>query len=78
MGSASSAVDDVRRAATDATARTVSRVGAAADDWTRPVQHAMEDPEARDKLLLGAAGVAVIAALGIAYQRRLSETAEAE
>jgi len=49
-----------------------------AEDWARPVQQTIEDPEARDKLLLGAAGIAVIAALGIAYQRKLSEPAEAE
>ena len=56
-------------------AQTISRVGAAADEWASPVQRTMENPEARDKLLLGAAGVAVIAALGIACQRRLREPA---
>ena len=56
-------------------AQTISRVGAAADEWATQVQHTMEDPETRDKFLLGAAGVAVVAALGIAYQRRLKETA---
>lgn len=59
-------------------AQTLSRVGAAADEWAIPVQRTMEDPEARDKFLLGAAGVAVIAALGIACQRRLRELAEAD
>jgi hypothetical protein len=57
-------------------AHTISRVGAAADEWASPLQRTMEDPEARDKLLLGAAGVAVIAALGIACQRRLRESAD--
>jgi hypothetical protein len=36
------------------------------------------DPESRDKLLLGVAGLAVAAALGIACQKRLSEDASPE
>jgi hypothetical protein len=36
-------------------------------------QSSMDDAEARDKVLLGAAGLAVVAALGIACQRRLAE-----
>jgi hypothetical protein len=67
MVSASATVDEMRRTAADAAQRTVARAGAVA-----------EDPEARDKLLLGAAGFAVIAALGIACQRRLNEPAQAE
>ena len=35
----------------------------------------LRDPESRDKLLLGVAGLAVAAALGIACQKRLSEDA---
>jgi hypothetical protein len=61
----------------DATQRKLARVGATVEDWTRPVQQAIDDPQARDKLLLGAAGMAVIAALGIACQRRLSEPTDA-
>lgn len=38
------------------------------------VQDAVHDTELRDKLLLGAAGVAVTAAVGIAVQRRMKET----
>ena len=34
-------------------------------------------PAARDQLLLGAAGLAVVAALGIACQRRFTEQTEA-
>jgi hypothetical protein len=67
MVSASATVDEMRRTTAGAAERTVARAGAMA-----------EDPEARDKLLLGAAGFAVIAALGIACQRRLNEPAEAE
>lgn len=37
------------------------------------VEHAISDAEARDQLLLGAAGLAVITAVGIAWQRRVSE-----
>jgi hypothetical protein len=36
------------------------------------------DPEIRDKVLLGAAGLAVAMALGIAFQRRVAEDAAAE
>lgn len=67
MVNASATVDEMRRTAGDFAQRTVARTGAVA-----------EDPEARDKLLLGAAGFAVIAALGIACQRRLNETVEAD
>jgi len=42
------------------------------------IQNAMPDRESRDTLLLGAAGLAVIAALGIACQRSLSESTHAE
>jgi hypothetical protein len=38
-----------------------------------PVQDAMNDTAARDKLLLSAAGLAVVTALGLACQRRLAE-----
>jgi hypothetical protein len=45
----------------------------AAGQASSSVQAALSDQETRDKLLLGAAGLAVAAALGIAAQRRLSE-----
>jgi seryl-tRNA synthetase len=47
--------NDARRSAGDMSSRAISVVG---------------DTETRDALLLGAAGLAVAAALGIAYQRR--------
>jgi hypothetical protein len=50
-----------------------SRVAATTDEWRRPIQETAFSQEARDKFLLGAAGVAVVAALSIACQRRLSE-----
>jgi hypothetical protein len=37
------------------------------------VRHAIAEPESRDALLLGLAGLAMAAALGIAYQRRSAE-----
>jgi hypothetical protein len=43
----------------------------------QPIQAAVSNAEARDKLLLAAAGLAVFAALGIA-SRRISEHAEAD
>ena len=56
--------------------RAVSGVAAINDEWIRPIQETAGTQDARDKLLLGAAGVAVVAALGIASQRRLSEPAD--
>jgi hypothetical protein len=75
---AAATIEDMRRSAVDATQRTMTHAGAVAEDWTRPVQQTIDDPQARDKLLLGAAGVAVIVALGIACQRRLSGPVDAE
>jgi uncharacterized protein YjbJ (UPF0337 family) len=51
----------------------ISAAGEVGGDWARSAQDAASDPQARDKVLLGAAGVAVVAALSIAFQRRLSE-----
>ena len=58
------------------------RTAAAVDDASRSMQampstvsNAVADLDTRDLLLLGAAGLAVAAALGIAYQRRGSESA---
>jgi hypothetical protein len=50
----------------------------AMDGLWGPVQQSMNDPAARDRLLLGAAGVAVVAALGIACQRRVAEHSQAD
>jgi hypothetical protein len=54
----------------------VSRARTAVDQRWELTQGALGDMEARDKLLLGTAGLAVIAALGIACQRRMTEHAE--
>lgn len=77
-GSASDTLDEMRRSAADTAARAASRASTMADEWSRPLQEAVSDQEARDKFLLGAASVAVVAALSIACQRRLSEAAEVD
>jgi hypothetical protein len=74
---ASSKFEDIRRAAADEAIQVTSLVGAVADEYSRPLQQTLTNQESRDNLLLGAAGVAVVAALGIACQRRLKEHAEA-
>jgi hypothetical protein len=51
----------------------MSRAGNTMDDLWASTQSSMNDAEARDKVLLGAAGLAVVAALGITCQRRLAE-----
>jgi hypothetical protein len=62
---ASQTVDDGWRSA----AAVSERVGEIAQRGTRDAHSALNDPDKRDNLLLGLAGVAVVAALGIAYQR---------
>lgn len=68
----------MHRAASSTMADAVSHAGAAAKEWSRPLQETVSDQESRDRLLLGAAGVAVIAAVGMAYQRRLTESSHAD
>jgi hypothetical protein len=48
------------------------------DAFSRTVQAGAHDQGTRDSFLLGAASVAVIAALGIACQKRISESAQTE
>ena len=48
----------------------------AAQRATAQLGHALNNGNLRDQLLLGAAGVAVAAALGLAYQRRMSDQFE--
>jgi hypothetical protein len=66
-------LDDARKA----TGETVSQIGARASELTQRASEAMRDaapdPGTRDKLLLGAATLAVTAAVGMAYQRRAQE-----
>ena len=65
--------DQLREFRSSSSPTSVSDIVAATRDLGRPVQQAINDPETRDKLLLGTAGAAIVAALGIALQRRFSE-----
>jgi hypothetical protein len=47
-------------------------------DWDSPFPESVSARETRDTVLLGAAGIAVVTALGLAYQRRMREDAEVE
>jgi hypothetical protein len=77
-GNASPTLEDMRGKSMTAAERVASRATATADEWMRSIQETADSQVARDKFLLGAAGVAVAAALGIACQRRLSEPADAD
>jgi hypothetical protein len=68
----------VYRSASDQLEAATSRAGDMGEEYFRPLQQAVNDQESRDSLLLGAAGVAVVAALGIAWQRRLNAAGETE
>src|SRR4051794_32207214 len=59
MGETSAAIQDARRSVSNAAARLTSGASSTRREWVRPVQTAINDAEPRDKLLLGAAGVAV-------------------
>ena len=61
--------------ARDATTHIPDKVVNTAQRATRQFGRAMADEGMRDQLLLGAAGVAIAAALGIAYQRRTHDEA---
>jgi hypothetical protein len=63
--------DDARQSAAELTARARMTAGHASSS----VQQALNDQDLRDKVLIGVAGLAVAAALGIAYQRRQNEEA---
>jgi hypothetical protein len=76
-GNATAALEEMRHSSMEAAERAASRATAISDEWLGTVQEAAGNQESRDNFLLGAAGVAVIAALSIACQRRLNETTEA-
>jgi hypothetical protein len=71
------ALDRADQSARSAAATAAARARAAVDQRWQLTQSTLSDAKARDKLLLGTAGLAVIAALGIACQRRLTEHADA-
>jgi hypothetical protein len=64
--------DRVRAATTDASTGTAKFVREAMHE----TRDALTEVESRDKLLLGVAGIAVAAALGIACQKRIAEEVE--
>ena len=53
----------------------VERAAALANQASSAVNDAVGDPQIRDNLLLGVAGMAVAAAMGLAYRRRVQEQA---
>jgi uncharacterized protein YjbJ (UPF0337 family) len=66
-------LETAQRAASNARAtasHSMERGSTIADELSGSLQNVIGDQEARDKVLLGLAGAAVVAALGIAYQRR--------
>lgn len=76
-GATQAAAARVGEMATDATVRarrSLSNGGEAAAEWTksgrRKVSRFIQDPDPRDTVLLGAAAVAIVAAIGLAAQRR--------
>jgi hypothetical protein len=75
---ASPTLEEMRGKSMTAAERAASGAAETTDEWMRPIQETANSQEARDKFLLGAAGVAIAAALGIACQRRLSEPADAD
>jgi uncharacterized protein YjbJ (UPF0337 family) len=64
------------RSARSAASSAVSRAGAALDDGWQRTQSALGETETRDKLFLAAAGIAVVTALGLAWQRRMTSQGE--
>ena len=76
-GNATATFEEMRHSSMQAAERAASRATAISDEWLGTVQEVAGNQESRDNFLLGAAGVAVIAALSIACQRRLNETTEA-
>ena len=51
-----------------------NRAGGVIQKASRAVEGAISDDDTRDKILLGAAGIAVAAALGIAFQRSMNDS----
>jgi F0F1-type ATP synthase membrane subunit b/b' len=75
-------IGDARRQTSSFMERTADaareRSGTVADTMSSVYRNVTSDRDTRDKILLGAAGVAVVAALTIAAERRLSETSGAD
>jgi gas vesicle protein len=69
---ASSAAEQASDAGQDSLAQ-IGATAAAVADGASSMINAVSDPETRDRYLLGAAAIAVAAAVGIAYQRRAAD-----
>jgi hypothetical protein len=67
------AADRASSAAQETVAQIKERVAAAGDRASVTLHQVAPDAEARDRLLFGAAALAVATAVGIAYQRRVPE-----
>ena len=67
---ASQTLHEARTTARETLSQATENAAALAERASTRLQHAMPDREDRDKYLLGAAALAVAAAVGIAYQRR--------
>jgi gas vesicle protein len=67
---ASDALHDAREAARDTVTQVTEKAGAMAARASQTLRDAVPDRDERDAYLLGAAALAVAAAVGIAYQRR--------
>jgi hypothetical protein len=74
-GDAVSTLEEVRQSSMRAAERAASRAATTVERWKRPDQEPNGQQDARDQVLLGVAGVAVLAALSIAWQRRSNEPA---
>jgi hypothetical protein len=74
---AGEAATGLRRQATEITGQASEAFNEFREDASRrasqAIRRAMDDTDTNDKLLLGAAGIAVVAALTIAAQRRMSD-----
>jgi hypothetical protein len=69
--------EELRRSSMDAAELATSRAIANSQGLARSVREGNARDDTRDRVLLGAAGVAVIAALGFAWQRRSSPNEQA-
>jgi hypothetical protein len=69
---ATSTLEELRQSSMKAAELAVSRAGTISQRSSRSLKEVAGSEDARDQVLLGAAGVAVIAALGFAWQRRSS------
>jgi hypothetical protein len=70
---ASSAAEHASETGQDSMAQIGATAAAVADGASAMINDAIYDPETRDRYLLGAAALAVAAAVGIAYQRRAAD-----